>query len=276
MSKNVTKMGPKALQLVSYLAQSGRHVISINDAVAFTNSRSRAQQLLSIALQKGFLIRLQRGTYLIVPLEAGPDRKWSESGFVIASAMARPAVISYLSAIRWWNWTEQLPRTVFIQTTQRKSKTKREILGVKYQFVHISPERFFGIAEGRIDDQSFHVTNHEKTLLDCVDKPSFSGGLPTISQAVETALPQIDWEKLDKYIERFKKGAATKRIMFLMEQALRRKKAEYPEADELIEHWSKKLSSGIALLDPALPVKGPILTRWRLRLNVAGFEKEIK
>lgn len=273
MSSDVTKMGPKALQLVSCLAQSGRHVVSIDDAVPFTNSRARAQQLLSVALKKGFLIRLERGTYLLVPLEAGPDRKWSEAGYVIGSALAKPAVIAYLSAVQYWNWTEQLSRIVFIQTTQRKSKTKREILGVKYQFVRIPNARLFGIKEGRIDDQSIRVTDREKTLLDCVDKPDFSGGLPTISQAVDEALTQIDFKKLDKYIEKFRNGAATKRLMFLLEQSVRRKKVQNPEALNLIERWSTKLTSGIALLDPALPVKGPIFTKWCLRLNVAGFER---
>ena len=36
-------------------------------------------------MDKGWLARIERGRYLIVPLEAGPDRVWTEDALVIAS-----------------------------------------------------------------------------------------------------------------------------------------------------------------------------------------------
>lgn len=270
MSSNVIKMGPKALQLVSSLAQTGKHVISIDDAVYYTKSRSRARQLLSVAVTQGLLIRLERGVYLIVPLEAGTERKWSEASFIIANALAKPAVIAYMSAIRHWNWTEQLPRTVFIQTTQRKSKTKREVLGVTYQFIRIPSRLLFGLKEQRIDSQTFSVTDREKTLLDCADRPDLAGGMATISQAVDEAVGQIDWQILKKYLEQFQRGAAIKRLMYLLE----RTNVQDPILHDIADYWRGNLTAGIALLDPALPATGPIVTRWRLRLNVHGFDRE--
>lgn len=269
MSSNIIKMGPKALQLVSTLAQTGKHVISIDDAAQYTESRPRAQQLLSVAVAQGLLIRLERGVYLIVPLEAGPERKWSEASFVIASALAKPAVIAYLSAIRHWNWTEQLPRTVFIQTTQRKSKTKREVLGVTYQFIRVPPRLLFGLKEQRIDSQTFSVTDREKTLLDCADRPDLAGGMATIFQAVGEAVNQIDWQILNNYLERIQRGAAIKRLMYLLE----RTNIQDPAFQDMADYWRGNLTAGVALLDPALPAKGPIVTRWRLRLNVHGFDR---
>jgi len=266
------KMGPQALELVSRLAQTGKHVVSIDDAAAFTEDRHLARHLLSMAARKGLVKRLKRGVYLLVPLEAGPERQWSEVSFVIAAALARPAAIAYLSAIRYWNWTEQLPGTVYVQTTQRKSKTSQEILGVRYRFVRISPSTLFGLQEQQVDNQSFHVTDKEKTLIDSADRPDLSGGMATIVKAVEDAVHEIDWCLLDQYLQRFPRGAAIKRLMFLIERA----DCDNPDASRLLERWRPKLTTGIALLDPGLPARGSIITRWRVKLNVAGFERAEK
>lgn len=262
-------MGPQALELVSRLAQTGMHVVSIDDAAAFTKNRQLARHLLSMASRKGLLKRLKRGVYLIVPLEAGPERQWSETSFVIADALANPAVIAYLSAIRHWNWTEQLPGTVYVQTTQRMSKPQRKIIGVNYRFVRVASAKLFGLKEQRIDSQSFMVTDREKTLVDCADRPDLAGGIVTIVQAIDEAAREIDWQVLDRYLARYPNGAAIKRLLFLIE----RSNIEIPETAGLMERWRRKLTAGIVSLDPGLPAEGPILTRWRLRLNVAGFNE---
>lgn len=267
MSSNVMKMGPQALELVSRLAQTGMRVVTIDDAAAYTKNRQVARHLLSMAAGKGLLKRLKRGVYLIVPLEAGPERQWSEASFVIASSLASPAVIAYLSAIRHWNWTEQLPGTVYVQTTQRKSKSRQEIIGVKYQFVRVAPARLFGFREQRIDSQTFVVTDREKSLVDCADRPDLAGGIMTLFQALDEAAGEIDWNVLDGYLKRFPSGAAAKRLLFLIESS----NLDMEEASQLIDRWRGNLTSGIALLDPGLPARGPIVTRWRLRLNVSGF-----
>ncbi len=265
-------MGPQALELVSRLAQTGAHVVSIDDAVAFTKDRQLARHLLSMAARKGLVKRLKRGVYLLVPLEAGPERQWSEASFVIAAALAEPAVVAYLSAIRYWNWTEQLPGTVYVQTTQRKSKTAQDILGVRYRFVRVSPSRLFGYMEEHVDNQPFNVTDKEKTLIDSADRPDLSGGIVTVVQAAEEAVRELDWHLLDRYLQRFPRGAAIKRLMFLIEKA----GCDNPDAVRLLERWQSRLTAGIVLLEPGLPVRGPIVTRWRIRLNVAGLERTEK
>jgi len=262
-------MRPQALDLVSRLAQTGAHVVSIDDAAAFTQDRQLARHLLSMAARKGLVKRLKRGVYLLVPLEAGPERQWSEVSFVIAAALAEPAVVAYLSAIRYWNWTEQLPGTVYIQTTQRKSSSRRKILGVQYRFVRVPPSRLFGFREQHVDNQAFHVTDKEKTLVDSADRPDLSGGIVTVAQAVKEAVREMDWRRLDRYLQKFSRGAATKRLMFLIEKTAR----DNPDATWLLERWKTRLTAGITSLDTGLLARGPIVTRWRVRLNVSGFER---
>lgn len=77
---------------------------------------------------------------MIIPLEAGPERLWSENALIIASHLVSPGAVAYWSAMRFWNMTEQLPRVQFIQTTKRKRSVN--IQGINYRFVTVSDKRF--------------------------------------------------------------------------------------------------------------------------------------
>jgi predicted transcriptional regulator of viral defense system len=81
----------------------------------------------------------------------------------------RPGAIAYWSALHYWNLTEQIPRTMFIQSPRRKSKRDMTVLGVHYQFVTIQQQRFFGLAEQVIDQHTITVTDREKTLVDAAE-----------------------------------------------------------------------------------------------------------
>ena len=53
---------------------------------------------------------------MVVPLDARPGRMWSENSLVIASYLLHRGAIAYWSASYYWKLTEQLPRTVFLQS----------------------------------------------------------------------------------------------------------------------------------------------------------------
>ncbi len=60
---------------------------------------------------KGWLLRIEQGTYVVVPRAA--RRTWHEHPFIIAAAMAPdPYYISYWSALSFHNLTTQMPPLV--------------------------------------------------------------------------------------------------------------------------------------------------------------------
>lgn len=73
---------------------------------------------------------MERGVYLLIPLEAGLERTWSESPMVIAPYLIQPAAVAYWSALHYWQMTEQIPRTTFVQSTKRKRPV--EIQGMRF------------------------------------------------------------------------------------------------------------------------------------------------
>lgn len=250
--------------LLTRLAAAGKTVFTGWEAQKLLGLSSSPKLLLSRLERKGWAKRLERDRYLLVPLEAGPERLWSEDAAVIAMALAPSGTLAYWSAVRHWGWTEQLPRTVFVQITRRRASPKVEALGMTYRFITVRPTRFFGIVQKRVDHHIFQVTDKEKTVIDMLDRIDLSGGAGQVIQALEEAVPDLRWVVLDDYVRKFRSGTVLKRLGFLTEAL----SLKVPDQEHRLAGWQKLIGRGISLLDPGAPVQGPIVTRWRLRVNV--------
>lgn len=246
------------------LASGGKGIFTIKEARDFWGSPHNARIAVHRLVRKGWLVAIERGKYLIVPLEAGVSRKWTEDSFIIATALVEPAVISYWSALKHWNWTEQIPRVVYVQTTTRKKRLRRKVLGVQYEFVTIPKTKFYGFAKEWRNGKLVLITDKEKTLIDCADDVERAGTVEELAKAVKSAAKEISWERMDEYLRQFPNGAARKRLGYLFETLVPSLPAP---AHELLESWQQALSAGVALLQPAGRPDGKTVTRWRILIN---------
>ena len=265
MSQTITGLDPKEAEFLITFASQSRRIFTIEQARQFWGDATYTTNVLGRLERGRWLRRLERGTYLIVPLEAGPDRAWSESAPVIAPYLIQPAAVAYWSALHHWHMTEQMPRTVFVQSTSRKHQRRKEILGVSYRFVTVVESKFFGVVERTLDGQPIPVTDREKTLVDAADRPDLSGGIAQLARALRQAWKALDWQRLDEYLDRWPTGSPRKRIGCLVETL----DLPVPGRKERLARWQRSLSSGIVALEPGRNGgEGHIVTRWRLRVNV--------
>ncbi len=248
---------------LSTLASTRKNIFTFEEARVLWGESSRTANALSRLARKGWIKRLDRGTYLIVPLEAGPERNWSESGLVIAPYLVKPAAVAYWSAMHYWNLTEQIPRLTFVQTTVRKKSMS--LFGQEFRFITVQAGRFFGVCEQNLDDRRVMVTDREKTLLDAAARPDLSGGIAQLFPALKTAASDLDWEKLDAYLETWGGGTVVKRLGYLLEKAA----LDLPGIEQRLDRWREMLSAGVPLLEPGSQARGPIVTRWRLKVNIS-------
>lgn len=265
MSQTIrTSLPPAGVRLLTSLADEGKTVFSTADAARLLGgSAGRTHTLLTRLVAGGWLERVERGRYFVVPLEAGREARWVEEPFVLATRLASPSAISHWSAAAHWNLTEQIVRTVFVSTTQRKFRSERVVSGVPFRFVHRPERKFFGIVRERLGQTFVPVTSIEKTLVDMLEQPQFSGGIVEAAKALKTAYDngRVDADALAHSLERLGNGAVVKRAGFLL---------EFFEFDpDLRTRLTRGLTAGEALLDPLSRLGGPRSARWRLRLNVA-------
>ena len=241
---------------------SGKRVFTYQQATDYWQSKVAATNTLGRLVRKGWLQRLERGLYMIIPLEAGPERLWSENALILASNLISPGAVAYWSALRFWNMTEQIPRVQFIQTTKRKRSLT--IQGVEFQFIYVAERYFFGISTRKIEDIPIIVTDREKTIIDAASRPDLSGGIVQLAQAMKSSINSIDWEKLEHYLEQWGGGVVAKRLGYLVETL----SLPIPARDSKLNHWQTMISKGISQLEPGSGHSGPIVTRWQLQINV--------
>ncbi len=252
------------------LSAAGRSFFSLNDFATSTGwAKQRAAKLLHQLQQSGWVVRIARGKYLIVPLEAGPDSAWSEDSLLIASQLAEPAAVAYWSACHHWNWTEQIPRTVFIQTPQKKMHNVKNVLGVTYRFVRVGSTKFFGTVKRSVGQGHAVITDREKTLVDALDHPELCGGVGQVIEMLPGAAEAVNWQRVDEYLKRLGSGAAYKRLGLLVEGL--GEKVRIPVRTARVERWHSLLTGGYAPLEPRRPMTGLASARWRVRLNVPGI-----
>ena len=247
-------------RLLSRVAGAGHQIISIDDIeTTLEVAPNAAREIASGLTEKGWLDRLFPGTYLIIPLAAGEISMYTTHEYLIAAHVAEPMYIGYYSALSHHGLTEQVPRTVYVVTPTRARS--REIHGVPYRVTTVTERKFFGAMSTSVEGTPVHVSDLEKTLVDCADHPEFGGGIRELADAMSAADEQgCAWETIGEYLERLDNGAATKRIVYLADQL----GIDLPTREALVASFT----SGYSLLDPTCPETGSTDSTYRLRVNV--------
>ena len=251
--------------LLTTLAAEGRSVFATRDAYAIRGRSKATRDTLERLVRKGWLERIVRGKYLIIPLEAGPERIWTESAHVIAGELVSPSMVSNWSALAYWNLTDQVPRVTYVQTTSRKEDRTPTVLGMRFRIVRVKPHKLFGGHRCYEHGGPAVITDREKTILDCLDRPDLSGGVEELARAMVAADGDLDWERVTDYLGRFGSGAVVKRLGFLAEVL----KLAHPPDQGTLDRWRELLTAGIAKLDPSSPIEPyRVVTRWRIAVNL--------
>lgn len=210
-------------------------------------------ELVENLAHKKILSRIERGKYCRSSFR---DEK------VIGTRMVENGAVAYWSALNLHGLTEQFPNSVFIQTT--KVKPPKQVFGVTYQFVKITPTKRTGIIKEGYGNHSYTITDLEKTLVDCFDLPQHSGGYAELIRAFDTA--KLSSEKLMEYCKAVNNLAATKRIGYLAE--LLNKKG----MKSFIRFAKGQLTQSYNLMDPSGVDTGKYIAEWKLKLNISAEE----
>lgn len=251
-----------AAELLATLSALDKDIFTLKDARRTVKIHPRyLENLLRHLVAKGWLRRLERGTYMILPLKAGVDGHFSENPFVLAAKLVRPAVISYWSALNYYGYTEQIPGTVFVSTTMKKRSLNLTILGIRFKFVLLSKEKLFGVQKVWVDSATIEITDPERTILDAFDHPEYCGGIVESCKATVRSWGNLDKQRLFKYLDRMRNSSVAKRLGFTLET--------FDLAEErLIALLADRVKKGYSRLDPSAPAQGRYVAKWNLQVNV--------
>jgi len=266
MAQTIRTLGDKGSNLLTELSRQGKRLFTFKDAAeVYGKSDGGLHRLLHTLVKRRWLQRVERGKYLILPFEAGREGEWTEHEFIIASYLIDPYYIGFRSALNYYGYTEQVSRTVFIASTHRKMKPELDISGVTYRFVHMTERKFFGDTKVILDGYGIKISEREKTIVDCLDRLEYCGGVSEVAKALSYGRDELDLVKMAHYAVQNGNKAVIKRLGYLLELL-------NFEAGNAINILRNNLSNGYSPLDTLGHREGRHIQRWRLLINVPQNE----
>ena len=259
--RNITR-GQLGKKEAAFLAKTGVHStfsLALARQILGHTKDDPTPQFLERLQSKGWIRRIRRGRFAVIPLSSGEDRSPQLHEFVVAMELVSPAVIAYWSALNHHGMTEQLPRMVFVATDHPVRRQPGDVLGVPYKIVSLKSDKVFGVMKEWIDEIPFSVTDREKTIIDGLDLPQYVGGVSEIIKALIGSWKMLDEKKLRKYATKIGNSAVAKRLGFIME-TLRL-------GDVESFHTEVPRAPGFSALDPTMPKHGKYNRRWGLLVN---------
>lgn len=251
-------LGKLGSALLSTISADGEEVFTVEEAAAALGyGGARLDKLLHDLAKNKWVERMERGKYLILPLEAGPKAEYGTHPYLLARKLIEPYYVGFASALNHYGITEQVSATTYIATT--KPKKPLSFHSEEFRFVCLAKKRFFGIAAEWMEKSKFNISDVEKTIVDCLFLPRYSGGLTEVAKAFGKEAP--DYAKLYDYALRMDDMAVLKRLGFMLDVL----DVKTDIKGKLLE----KVGGGYCLLDTCgKKVTGPKNDKWRVIENV--------
>ena len=225
-------------------------------------STSHLSNTLMRMVKSNMLIRLNRGSYYIVPLEQNSP-KFIPNWHLVAKCLMQNKnyYIGYYSALQIHKLITQPSLTEIVVTDVQIKPSNIEIQGIRYQFVYHKKDRFFGVKNTWIDDYNkVKCSDLEKTLVDSFVNPQYSNGIVEIAKSVHEARNKIDLGKIMDYFTMSGSKVAARRYVFICN--LLEINSSYHES--LLQN---SLTGSFLRLDTSAPDEGKINTRYELKIN---------
>lgn len=226
--------------------------------------RGFARKIAHDLVRKGWIQRLGRGRYLLNPSAHGPEAVPDTDPLRVGSHIVRPYYFGYASAAELWGFLLQAGRVYYIVTSVRTSV--RLTHPAQFRFVRIRADRFFGTQEIRRRGETLRVSDPERTVIDCVDRPELSGGVGGVVQIIARAKPRLSWNRLAQYLRRMGNRSLTLRVGFLAERVL----PSVPTPRDWHERWRVRADEPWVPLGPPRTFgrSGGHQARWHVIENV--------
>jgi len=239
------------INLLDELSKKKAFTIEDAEQLGYTN-KSVLKVVLSRLEKNGWIERIEKGKYIVIPLGAEKG-KYTLHEFVLGSYLVDPCIISYWSALNYYGFTEQIPRTVFIQTTSRRKHQEVTIFGTPYKIIKVKEEKIFGIEKAWFEETKINLTNREKTIIDCLDKPQYAGGIIEVAKALRTE--EYDKKTLVKYAKKINNTGVIRRLGYICDFL------------QIPIHLPDIKTRNYLKLDPMLPKTNELNAKWNLIIN---------
>lgn len=251
-TQNRGALSKKESFILSDLARKDKNIFTIKDLKAYDKTAKKISHSL---MKKKWILQLKRGLFVVVPLDAGTKGAgaYAVPDLTVPQYLVKNYYISYGSALNYHGFSEQLFREIFVATDKAKKPVR--LVDSKIIFVHLSNKKFFGIEKIKIEGKEVKIADKEKTIIDCLEKPQYCGGIEEIAKAIYFNFEELNLDALITSGEKIGNSCVLKRLGYLLEKL----KGITIKA---------KLSKNYCWLDPLGKKKGQYNSKWKIIVNM--------
>ena len=242
-------LSPTEQKIYSKLYQ--KRVIKTLDVVKILDDLHKSQDYITNLRTKGFLQKIKQGVYIIVPPNMIGEHYIADK-FLIAGNLKDTYYISHHSALELHGVAESIFSTVYI--TIKKYSQPISYQDIIYDF--LSSKFFFGVEEIRYKSSILWVSDIEKTVLDCIRRIKYAGGLEELVKSI-SSIPSFNYNRLWEYLNKFDETVLFHKTGFMFESL----ESNAPP-DDFMKKIRKKMSDKVYYLDKSKTSR--FNKKWRL------------
>jgi len=262
-------LGAVSANLISSLYKLNKTIFKLQDIEAITGLKENAaSDLAGKLIKRNIISRLKQGKYIIIPQEIGKDSKYIGNWYVAAREIVNSPdyYISYYSAMDMHNMVTHPVTKVFVNTPKQEYKKQKIAGGVIFEFIYISSKNLWGIKNFWVTkSEQVKVSDIERTIIDCLYRPQYCGGILEIAKGLWMQKQKIDFNRLFNYAVRFDRIVVIKRLGYILE-SLGLKDARY------LNKLKSKINNKYYTLDPLLNAVETYKNLWKCIANISPQE----
>jgi len=206
-------------------------------------------------LNQGEIVRIERGKY---------RRRTFTDEKVIGCFVATNASVAYWSALHAHGFTTQFPNLIFIQNSNRIGIERFHGIGSAFRFIKVRPGKIYGLENHGYGNHSFHMTDLEKTMVDCFDLPQYAGDFAELIKAFYEA--RLNPRKMIGYCKLIGNSSAIRRMGFLADIL------EKEGFSSFIDYAKTTIDSNYIPFEQGVNNHGLVNAKWRVKMTLSTDE----
>lgn len=261
--------GPVSSNLILSLYESNKLIFTPKDVEDITGLKGKqSYRFIQQLIEREVILRLKQGKYFIIPQEMGREINYIGNWYLVAREIANSPLyyISHYSAMDLHNMLTQPLIKIYITSPKQERKKRRTIVNVPFEFIYQKREKIWGVQEMWITNtEKVRVSELEKTILDCLSKPKYSGGILEVAKGIGIQREKINFNRLLDYIKRFNSNVVAKRMGYILE-------ALQIGDENIINELKRYINTKYYILDPILAKSDSFKNDWKLIANISKEE----
>lgn len=261
-------------ELVSLLRHAPTGLIRVSEASrAWGMPSSSASRRLTALTRAGWMRRVHRGVYRVVPVDASSEAPIPfDDPWILAERTFAPCYIGGWSAAEHWGLTEQLFAKTFVVTGAHVRARDITLAGLAFRVARVARARASGDTSVWRGRARVPCSSAALTIVDACNAPAWVGGVRHLAEMIARFAEQRsrDLAAVMAALRDRGRGSGAKRLGFIAESlAANERSAEARNALTAFASMARqRLTTGVIKLDPAVRSRGKMNTAWGIWMNV--------